>query len=78
MIDVEIKKYAKKITKNKIEAFARMLHESEREGVEKKIVLYQKTYRKFMEWEQLTESMKEGYRIQAGYLMKHFNFTVIL
>lgn len=55
-----------------IERFAIELHEAGREAVEKKAVVNPNTHNTFLEWEELTEPMREGRRIQARYFLKRY------
>jgi len=60
-----------------VEDLAKVLHESGREAVEKKMTVVAslglQTPTKFLEWDEITEEAKEGRRIQARYLLKKYN-----
>lgn len=59
-----------------VESLAKELHEAGREAVEKGNTVaadkFGEPSRKFLEWDEISESAREGRRIQARYLLKHF------
>lgn len=58
----------------KIEELAKELHEAGREAVEnRKVVVKDPKFRRFLEWNEITEDAREGRRIQARYLLEKFN-----
>jgi hypothetical protein len=56
------------------EKLALVLHEAGREAVEKGAVV-NKAPGRFLEWCEITESAREGRRIQARYLLERFDIT---
>jgi len=60
-----------------VENIAKHLHEAGREAVAKKAMVNPNTHSRFLEWDELEEHMKEGRRIQARYLLKHFKIEEI-
>jgi len=58
---------------NSVEKLAQDLHEAGREAVEKAMVVAKlPQYRRFLEWDEIDEDAKEGRRIQACWLLKHY------
>lgn len=55
-----------------VEELAKVLHEAGREAVLKGKVVKKIPNEKFLEWNEITEDAREGRRIQARYLLKHF------
>lgn len=59
-----------------IEAFAKVLHESGREAVEKrKLVRNDLPIHPFQEWDELTEDAREGRRMMARYLLNRYHVS---
>jgi hypothetical protein len=57
---------------DKREDLAKLLHESGREAVEKRLVYRNDLpVKPFCEWNDLTEDAKEGRRLMAQYLLDH-------
>jgi hypothetical protein len=65
----------------KVEALAQELHEAGRVAVEQgKTVAADKfgeAGRKFMEWDEISEGAREGWRIQARYLLGRFRIEAM-
>lgn len=56
-----------------VEELAMQLHEAGREAVEKRMVVVKDPkFAKFLEWNEITEDGREGRRIQARFLLKHY------
>jgi hypothetical protein len=59
-------------TDEQVERFAKILHESGREAVEKRMIYRSDLpVKPFAEWDELQEDAKEGRRIMARYVLKH-------
>lgn len=56
----------------RVDLMSKVLHEAGREAVEKNKMVNANTHKKFLEWKELEDHMKEGRRIQARYLLKYF------
>lgn len=63
------------IANGEIEHFAYVLHEAGREAVEKGAVVNKIQGQPFLVWNQITEEAREGRRIQARYILDHYDLT---
>lgn len=56
----------------KVEKLARIMHESGREAVEKRMIYRSDLpVKPFAEWDELDDNTKEGRRMMARYVMEH-------
>ena len=64
------------MTEINVETLARELHESGREAVESGQTVAAQNFgdetRRFLEWHEISEKARDGRRVQARYLIKHF------